>query len=299
MRYDVIGDIHGHADPLRRLLTRLGYVERDGAYRHASRLVVFLGDFIDRGPEQMAVLRIVRSMCDAGAARAVMGNHEFNAVGWALGYKPFKDRHRRQHAEFLRQSGANAPADSEAIAWFRTLPLWLDFGGLRAIHACWHPDSQSALAPFLTHKAQLTDEGWRRAHDQSSPAYGLAEILLKGPEVELPDGGHFHDKDGNLRRHARLRWWDPACRTFRSAALGLEGREDQLPDSAIPADFVYVDEIPVLFGHYWLRGAPRLCGPYANCLDFSIAAGGALACYRWDGETALSPDKLMFESLQA
>ena len=47
--YDLIGDIHGHADELVELLERLGYVEINGVYRHANRSVIFCGDFVDRG----------------------------------------------------------------------------------------------------------------------------------------------------------------------------------------------------------------------------------------------------------
>lgn len=34
-----------------------------------------------------------------------------------------------------------------------------------------------------------------------------AEVLLKGPEKEIPDGRFFHDKDGHRRTSARIRWW--------------------------------------------------------------------------------------------
>src|SRR3984885_11359032 len=80
--YDLVGDIHGHADALHRLLCALDYAEVEGVFRHPERQMIFVGDFIDRGPQQREVLRIARSMCDSGAARAVMGNHEFNAIGW-------------------------------------------------------------------------------------------------------------------------------------------------------------------------------------------------------------------------
>ena len=50
--YDIIGDIHGHADALERLLQKLGYTRKFGIYSHAEkRKVVFVGDFIDRGPK--------------------------------------------------------------------------------------------------------------------------------------------------------------------------------------------------------------------------------------------------------
>jgi hypothetical protein len=83
LSYDIIGDIHGHDYRLRALLKELGYSERNGAWRHPSRSVVFVGDLIDRGPGQLPTLKLVRSMVDAGSARAVMGNHEFNAIAWA------------------------------------------------------------------------------------------------------------------------------------------------------------------------------------------------------------------------
>ena len=82
MAHDIIGDIHGHSERLEALLSRLGYRRFRGAWRHPSRVVIFVGDFIDRGPAQLATLRLVREMIEHGSARAVMGNHEFNAIGW-------------------------------------------------------------------------------------------------------------------------------------------------------------------------------------------------------------------------
>ena len=56
--YDVIPDIHGQAEKLKPALRNLGYSERKGAWRHSDpkRHVVFLGDFIDRGPDNRECL---------------------------------------------------------------------------------------------------------------------------------------------------------------------------------------------------------------------------------------------------
>src|ERR1700730_3356616 len=81
--YDILGDVHGHADALRRLLIKLGYTESQDAFRHNTRKAIFVGDFIDRGPEQREVLRIAGNMCEANTASAVLGNHEFNAIASA------------------------------------------------------------------------------------------------------------------------------------------------------------------------------------------------------------------------
>src|ERR1700676_1485199 len=80
--YDLIGDIHGHADELMQLLEALGYGKSQGVYRHPERRVIFLGDFIDRGPQIRQVLEIVRPMIEQGHALAVMGNHELNALAY-------------------------------------------------------------------------------------------------------------------------------------------------------------------------------------------------------------------------
>ena len=38
--YDIIGDVHGHANALSALLGKMGYVHARGAFRHPSRTVV-------------------------------------------------------------------------------------------------------------------------------------------------------------------------------------------------------------------------------------------------------------------
>ena len=57
--YDLVGDIHGHADALHRLLDELAYAEIEGVFRHPERQMIFVGDFIDRGPQQRE-LRVSR-----------------------------------------------------------------------------------------------------------------------------------------------------------------------------------------------------------------------------------------------
>src|ERR1700688_3862576 len=149
--YDIIGDIHGHAHALRRLLVKLGYAEWQDVFRHDSRKVIFVGDFVDRGPQQMEVLRIARNMCEAGTACAVLGNHEFNAIGWATsdGSGGHLRRHSKknngQHAEFLSQLGEGSLDHGNAIDWFRQLPVWLVLPRLRGVHSCWHDQSRGAF----------------------------------------------------------------------------------------------------------------------------------------------------------
>ncbi len=151
MAFDLIGDIHGQADKLEALLARLGYRQSHGLWRHPSNIVIFLGDFIDRGSQQLRTLEIARRIVEGGAALAVTGNHELNAIAWATpdprGNGDFLRPHfhllrglknRRQHARFLGELEPRPTLYRELIGWFMTLPLPLplELPGLRAVHAC-------------------------------------------------------------------------------------------------------------------------------------------------------------------
>src|SRR5688572_26173488 len=170
MAYDIIGDIHGQADKLEALLRTLGYRDTAGAWRHAERQAIFVGDFIDRGPAQVRSVHIVRSMVDSGAALAVMGNHELNAIAWhtpVRGTDPVQylrshdspewgEKNRNQHTAFLAEVEDKPALHAEIIDWFLTLPLWLELPDLLVVHACWHAPFMAWLAPRLHEQRYLT-----------------------------------------------------------------------------------------------------------------------------------------------
>ena len=76
--FDIIGDVHGCFDELVELLEKLGYEkDEDGVYFHPNgRKAAFLGDFADRGPKNLAVIRLVMAMTEKGSAICVAGNHD-------------------------------------------------------------------------------------------------------------------------------------------------------------------------------------------------------------------------------
>lgn len=301
MSYDIIGDIHGQADKLERLLALLGYRERDGTWRHPSRQAIFVGDFVDRGPRQLDTVDLVRRMVDGGHALAVMGNHEFNAIAWYLPDPDGSgdhlrtrrgaqgDRHRGQHEAFLAEVEHRPQLHREIIEWFLTLPLWLDLPGLRVVHACWHPASIAELEPELAPGRRLTVDLMAAASRKGSMEFKAVECLTKGLESTLPAGHFFYDKDDNYRTDIRVRWWDASARTYRQAAM-LEPREAaRLPDLAMHdrQRLGYDAAKPVFFGHYWMTGTPQPQAPNIACVDYSAANDGPLVAYRWDGEPAL------------
>lgn len=79
-----VGDVHGHSRALDRLLDRIGEDfaavrtsgEDDGGITRA--LIVFLGDYVDRGPDSRGVLDRLCALAAGGGlpCRFLLGNHE-------------------------------------------------------------------------------------------------------------------------------------------------------------------------------------------------------------------------------
>lgn len=298
--YHIIGDIHGQADKLEQLLEHLGYQKLDGIYQHPDAKVVFLGDFIDRGHQQRRVIDIVRPMVDQGYALAVMGNHEFNAICYhtlhpatADPLRPHNPQTTEQHEAFLKDYALYDEETRGVINWFKKLPVYLEVKDaaddqvlFRAVHACWHQtiiDRTSAL---------LTDEYIIAAAGKGSAAYEDIEVLLKGPEIPLPEGVSFFDKDKHIRHNIRIKWWSSSVSsTYRDIAMVPEGEEEKLPTDPMPAagnETIYpTDAPPVFFGHYWLTEKPQVIRHNLACLDYSAGKGGALVAYHWQGDGAI------------
>jgi protein phosphatase len=87
--FDIIGDVHGCASELERLLGELGYVVGDHAvgiwsgpvFGHPEgRKAIFVGDLVDRGPRVIDTIKLVRNMATAGNAFCVPGNHDVKLV---------------------------------------------------------------------------------------------------------------------------------------------------------------------------------------------------------------------------
>ena len=310
--YDVIGDIHGHVDKLEGLLRSLGYQHQRGAYRHPERTAVFVGDLIDRHPEgQLATVNIVRSMVDAGAAHVVLGNHEFNAVAYATrtrdgsGYcRPHTQQNGAQHKAFIDAVTFGSTTHREVLDWFMTIPLWLDLGGLRVVHACWSEPDMSALSGFVGAGSVLTEDLVVMGSEKDSAPYVAIERLLKGPEISM-NGVTYVDRGGHVRGRARARWWDPDATTLGQLAVVPGGTvlrsgdgqvlealpHDPVPDGAIP---LYADEVPVIVGHYWFTGDFNTQSSYVACVDYSAAAGGPLVAYRWnEGDSELRAEQMV------
>ena len=303
--YDLIGDIHGHADALEHLLGRLGYQKKGSSYRHPSRKVIFVGDFVDRGPRIQRVLEIARSMVESGCALAVLGNHELNALAYHSPdpeipnsfLRPHIEKNDKQHAATLDQL---SKADlTSYLSWFRTLPFWLDLGSLRIVHACWDEPYMAEIRAARDPSRPIETPLLRDAYRKGTSLFEAFEAILKGKEMQLPPGHRYRDKDGHERNTVRVKWYeDPKGHTVRTYALQTEPIDCgvELPEAVLSNARPYPREAPPVFiGHYWLSApSPTRLANNVACLDYSVAKGGYLCAYRWDGEKEIDDQKFVY-----
>ncbi|MEY4483454.1 MAG: hypothetical protein RL693_906 [Verrucomicrobiota bacterium] len=301
--YDLIGDIHGHHDKLTALLDRLGYTHDGDVHRHPEgRKVIFLGDYIDRGPKIRETLHLVRQMVDAGEAQAIMGNHEFNAISYATpngkgGHLRERiEKNVNQHARTLAAFEGREAEWAEWIEWMKRLPMFLDLEGLRAVHAAW----DARHLEMVSGTPLLNDLFLQASATRGTPEYEAVEVLLKGPEMTLPEGLFFEDKEQVKRKNIRVRWWG----LEEGSPIGdlvmpdpMEELQERVTREMLQGLPNYgADEPPVFFGHYWIpphREKAPLAVNLAS-LDYSGALGdNPLTAYRWDGEQELSASKFV------
>ncbi|MHA1597301.1 MAG: metallophosphoesterase family protein [Alphaproteobacteria bacterium] len=106
-RVYAIGDIHGRRDLLDELLARI--TDDAKARGGAENILVFLGDYVDRGPDARGVLdRLTGPMPDGFDAVFIKGNHEDMMLRFLAGRDP--------SGTFLANGGTATLASYDATA---------------------------------------------------------------------------------------------------------------------------------------------------------------------------------------
>ena len=146
-----IGDIHGETTHLFKLMAALPQLT-------AEDTVVFLGDYVDRGPRSKEVVAFVRALPSETKAKvvALRGNHEDAWLkvideGWdefllpppngclttmrsyTGGKTPREDELPGPDEKFVFQTGEFFPPD--VVDWFRSLPYWYEDEHAIYVHA--------------------------------------------------------------------------------------------------------------------------------------------------------------------
>lgn len=128
---DAIGDIHGLFDECIALMRKLGYDENGNHPK--GRKLIFLGDFVDRGPKSVEMIRLVKRLV-ANGHFAIIGNHEEKLILNALKYS--KGEQPKGSFAVLQTFVAIVKEKDyeELIAFIKTLPAYYIHGKYAFVH---------------------------------------------------------------------------------------------------------------------------------------------------------------------
>lgn len=144
----VIGDIHGCSKALRSLLQALQLTSNDE--------VVFLGDYIDRGPNSREVVSQVIQLQQCCQVIALRGNHEVMLQGVVLGGRDDETWLRSGgNTTVTSYGGSVSKIPSDHLDFFQSLHRHHETEKEIFVHAMYHPQtpvaSQSDELTYWTH----------------------------------------------------------------------------------------------------------------------------------------------------
>lgn len=198
-----IGDVHGHAEHLFKLLSCLPSLDEHDT-------LIFLGDYVDRGPDSAKVVGFIRDLPRNTKARvvALRGNHEdawLRVVdqGWdqfvsppgngclaALrsftgGPVPHGEELPKAGEAELMASGSFFPDD--VIDWFRSLPYWYEDDHAIYVHAGLPSTETGFLHPSEVENPMallwLRDEHFFRNYRGKRVVFGHTRTEYLPPEL--------------------------------------------------------------------------------------------------------------------
>ncbi len=250
-----IGDVQGCYDALCTLLDRIGFDP-------AADSLWFAGDLVNRGPQSLATLRLVRAL-GAGAI-TVLGNHDLHLIAVAHG-------NLRHHRKDTFHDVLNAPDRDELIDWLcHQCLLHHDAGlGYTLIHAGLPPQWDLATAQRCAREVEIRLRGADRG------AF-MAHLYGDTPDIwdEALDG--FQRARFIVNCLTRLRYCAPDGRL----ALAYKGPPGSQPKPYLPW-FALPQRaslgLTLLFGHWSTLGAYDAPGVHA--LDTACLWGGKLTAY--------------------
>jgi len=190
-----VGDIHGSLSKLRNLLSRC---EEHAEGRSVT--FVFLGDYIDRGPDAAGVVGLLIDLEAKARERiiALMGNHEAMALDVIDGNMPEEFWLSQGGAETLKSYAVVRPRDlpRRHVDWLRSLRLTYDDGRRFFVHAGVDPekaldaqDNEDLIwirEPFLSHAG---DYGRLIVHGHTPLPTGLPD--LRSNRLNLDTGAVY------------------------------------------------------------------------------------------------------------
>ncbi len=259
----VIGDVQGCAEPLARLLAQIP--------AHAD--VWFCGDLINRGPDNLGVLRQVQAL--GSRARVILGNHDIHLLGVAAGVRA---PGRSDTLDDILLS----PDCEGCLNWLRQWPLAHFEHGILMVHAGVMP--QWSLKQVLQYSdeahALLASDGYvehLKTLFGSSPNYW--KNSLRGAERTR----------AIINAFTRMR----VCAPDGAMDFQFKGEIGDVPDGLLPwfrlPQRKTADQA-IVFGHWSALGLH--CENNTICLDTGCVWGQKLTAYHYpSGEVISVPAK--------
>lgn len=301
--YDIIGDVHGYATLLKKMLLQLGYKKTESGYSHPSRKAIFVGDFVNRGPEIRKTIRIIRKMVENGNAFAIIGNHEIYAIIYYLKEKDGSPLIQSPGKNFLslyktiNQFSAYSEEWKSHRKWMSNLPLYLDLGEIRIVHACWS-EPAIELIKTLESEGKSRKSIFRKVYKKPKSELSKSIVTLtKGIDFKIPGDLKILNNKGVAPRSYRMRWWEePIGKTFEE--ISFESKfvlpQYEIPKQIIIQNDSYPEEAPIVFfGHYCRHSGPHIIKPNLCCVDSCVAGTKILTAYQWQGEKVLDSNNLI------
>ncbi len=200
-----VGDIQGCREELERLLEAVGFDP-------ASDRLEPTGDLVNRGPDSLGTLRLLRSL----GAGGVLGNHDLRLLRVA-------DRRSPVSRKDTFQDVLADPDRENLLTWLGARPLIRAFPDVLLVHAGLHPRWDDPLlklagldprsphpdVEFVTGVRYCTADGARPARDFPAPAFPFAPWFTHLAPTRTIVFGHWA-RLGLLRR-AGFRGLDSGC----------------------------------------------------------------------------------------
>lgn len=141
-----VGDVHGRLDLLKILVERIRS-DRETLPPGTRAQLIFLGDYIDRGPESAGVVELVvqlRNESFPGAVRTLKGNHEDALLTFLGDARMGPAWSQYGGAETVRSYGVRAPLQQEDVAGWEPVRLALQEAMPES-----HLDFYRSLEPYV------------------------------------------------------------------------------------------------------------------------------------------------------
>ena len=256
-----IGDVQGCCEELVQLLARIRFSEqRDRVW--------FVGDLVNRGPQSLQALRLVRGLGDN--AISVLGNHDLHLLAVAL--VDAKQRKSDTLTDILQ-----APDREQLLQWLQQLPL-VHFDpahGDLLLHAGVLP--QWSVAQTL----QLAAEVQQQLREQ--PRALLSDMYSDQPDRWQATLAPRERMRLTINVLTRLRFCTADGRVdFRHKGRPDSAAKPWLPWFKLPARASRDQRI--VFGHWSALGLHRERG--VLCIDTGCVWGGALTAVNLDDPDA-------------